>query len=72
MTTEVLAATVDRVTARVILEGKRRCSGHVLVLDEYTIKQLLTEELAPLVKELALIQEAAQDTSLSVWESYAP
>ena len=45
MTTEVLAATVDRATARVIAEGKRRCSGHVLVLDEYTIKCLLTEEL---------------------------
>ena len=45
MTTDVLAALVDRVAARVIKEGKRRCSGHVLVLDEYTIKCLLTEEL---------------------------
>ena len=45
MTTEVLAATVDRAVARVIQEGKRRCSGHVLVLDEYTIRRLLTEEL---------------------------
>ena len=45
MTTDVLAALVDKTTARVIQEGKRRCSGHVLVLDEYTIKCLLTEEL---------------------------
>ena len=55
MTTEVLAATVDRATARVIQEGKRRCSGHVLVLDEYTIKCLLTEELQ---KSLTLLEVA--------------
>ena len=65
MTTDVLAALVDRVVARVIQEGKRRCSGHVLVLDAYTIRCLLTEELASLVKELALIREAAHDPSLS-------
>lgn len=44
MTTEILAATVDMAAARLIEEGKqRRVWGRVL--DEHTIRRILTEEL---------------------------
>ena len=55
------------ITRRLIEEGQRCCSGHVLVLDAFHIRRVLQEVMLTVEaeQELKLIREAARDTSLS-------